>query len=80
MSGEPHPALRWALEAMQERGRRQRELRERRRQALARPEAAAELALAEAAHDLYFSVVDERDEAIAELDRQALEQEHRSPE
>lgn len=56
------------LELRQERSTRQRELRERRRQALERPEAAAELALAEAEVDAYFAVVNE-------IGRQALDQE-----
>jgi hypothetical protein len=77
MSGDPHPALRWALEAMLARGERQRALRERRRRALARPEAAAEWALAEAETDVLFSLYDERDAAIAGLDARAVEQEHR---
>jgi hypothetical protein len=78
VSDDLHPALRWALETMQAHGRRQRALRERRRRALARPEAAAEFALAEAEHDLLFTLVDERDAVIAELDARAREQEHRT--
>jgi hypothetical protein len=73
---DPHPALRWVLETMQAQGRRQRQLRERRRQALARPEAAAELALAEAEQDLLFSLYDERDATMAELDARSVEHEH----
>ena len=72
-----HPLIRLDLELMQERTARQRALRERRRQALERPEARAELLLAEAAQDVYFAAVDEIDNAIAQMDELALEQEFR---
>ena len=74
---EVHPLLVVDLELRTERAARRRELRERRRRALARPEAAAEWLLAEVELDAHFAAIDERDNKIAELDRQALEAEHR---
>jgi hypothetical protein len=76
---EPHPALRWTLDTLTQRGQRQRALRERRRRALARnPLAQAELTLAQAEQDLYFDLVDELDDANAALDAAARQQEHRT--
>ena len=72
---DPHPLLVVDLELLQERAARQRERRERRRHALERPAARAEWLLSQVELDAYFAVVDERDNKIAELDRQALEQE-----
>jgi hypothetical protein len=66
-SDELHPALRWSIEAMVERGRRQRMLRERRRLALARPKARAEWDLADQLRDLHAASIHEWADALVDV-------------
>lgn len=69
--------IRAYCERLRERSERQRQRRMRRQLALRdNPLGNAELAAAEAEADAFFSAVDEHDQALAELDRLAVEQEH----
>jgi hypothetical protein len=76
---ELHPLIRWALDRQREKTERQRQRKMRRQLALRdNPLGNAELAAAEAEQDAYFGLVDERDQAIADLDALAVEKEHRA--